>query len=394
MLARVVETAQAAGWSARSVGRVAGCLQRMFDGHPGGQPVRLSQVRAAIPARVAARLVRTVLDELGQFVDDTAPAIHAWIDRQCDTLPAGYHADVRAWLLELAEGSDRTRPRSPSTLYVYFGRVRPHLLVWSATREQLRQVTEDDISTVLDSLRGHQRAGTFTALRSLFQFAKRRRLVFADPTRRLHVGSAPQRVLLPMTDTEIEAVKQLVVTPAQRLVVALTAVHAARPAAIRALTLDDIDLPRRGIRLGGHTHRLSEFVRRALVNWLKYRHRAWPHTPNRHVLISMGTAAGTEPVTDYYLTWHLRLHGVQLERIRGDRVLHEALEVGPDPLHLAAAFNLSAQTAIEYAEIAKSLLEQPIEAIPQPDFDAQRGRSSSRDRTSTGPNRTRNSVRG
>nr|WP_229699462.1 hypothetical protein [Nonomuraea glycinis] len=105
---------------------------------------------------------------------------------------------------------------------------------------------------VVQRLTGHQRAGTFTALRSLFQLARRHRLIFADPTRRRSVGRAPARVLQPMTDSEIAKVKQAAVTPEQRLVVALAAVYAMRASAIRHLTLDDIDLPRRQIRLSGH----------------------------------------------------------------------------------------------------------------------------------------------
>ncbi|MFC4007780.1 hypothetical protein ACFOY2_11130 [Nonomuraea purpurea] len=66
-------------------------------------------------------------------------------------------------------------------------------------------------------------------------------------------------------------------------------------------------------------------------------------------------------VNDYHLTWHLLLLGVQLEQIRGDRVLQEALVVNADPLHLELVFNLSPQTAIEDADIARSLLERPIE---------------------------------
>jgi hypothetical protein len=153
----------------------------------------------------------------------------------------------------------------------------------------------------------------------------------------------------------------LAVTPAQRLVVALAAVHAARATAIRELTLDDVDLAGRRIRLGGHVQRLPEFVRHALVAWLEHRRRTWPHTPNRHVLVSTVTATGTQPVSDYYLSCHLLLQGVQLEQIRGDRILQEALAVEADPLHLAMAFNLSSATAIAYADIARHLLERPIE---------------------------------
>jgi hypothetical protein len=145
-----------------------------------------------------ARIVQ-VLDGIGLLVDDTVPTLRSWIDNHCDALPAGFRTEVRAWLLVLLDGDERTRPRSASTLYGYFGRVRPHLLAWTATRGQLREVTEDDIRAVLNQFSAHRLAGTFTALRSLFRFAKRRRLIFADPTHRLHVGRAPTRALLPMT---------------------------------------------------------------------------------------------------------------------------------------------------------------------------------------------------
>jgi hypothetical protein len=46
------------------------------------------------------------------------------------------------------------------------------------------------------------------------------------------------------------------------------------------------------------------------------------------------------------------------------RVLQEALVVRADPLHLAAMFHLSTATAIAYADIARALLERPIEASP------------------------------
>jgi hypothetical protein len=99
-------------------------------------------------------------------------------------------------------------------------------------------------------------------------------------------------------------------------------------------------------------------VHGALLDWLQERQRIWPRTPNRHVLVSAVTATGTAPISDYYLSWHLLLRGVQLEQIRGDRVLHEALAVPADPLHLAAMFQLSTATAIANADIARSLLER------------------------------------
>jgi hypothetical protein len=66
--------------------------------------------------------------------------------------------------------------------------------------------------------------------------------------------------LLPMTDAEIRAAEQAATSPARRLIVALAAVHAARWAAIRDLTLDDLDLPSRRITIAGHRQRLGELT--------------------------------------------------------------------------------------------------------------------------------------
>ncbi len=162
-----------------------------------------------------------------------------------------------------------------------------------------------------------------------------------------------------MTDDEIRAVEQAITLPGQRLIVALAAVHAARWKAIQALTLDDLDLPNRRITIAGHPQRLGGLSHQALRAWLDYRRATWPHAPNRHVLISEKTALGDVPVTRGYLDFHLKPHGVSVERIRRDRILHEALTGRPDPLHLSLLFGISERPASQYARIARDLLAEP-----------------------------------
>ncbi|GAA4561144.1 hypothetical protein GCM10023175_72500 [Pseudonocardia xishanensis] len=365
MLHHAVERAQAAGCSPATIaGLVVGLfgqLTRPEGGDPERHNVRRSDLTKVLRVAATAKLAAAVLHEHGMLVDDSVPAIRVWIDRKSAQLPPGFAEPINEWLLELHVGGDRARPRSTSTIYAYFGRVQPHLLGWSQRYRHLREVTETDVRIALGGLAGHERAGVFTSLRSLFGFARRRRIVFTDPARRLHVGRAPKRSVLPMTAAEIAAVKHAAVTPAQRLVVGLVGVYAARATAIRLLTLDDVDLARRRIRINDSTQQLPDLPHRLLVEWLTHRRRLWPHTPNRHVLVSRATAGGTEPVSDHYLSWHLAMQHIPLERLRADRVLHEALAVTADPLHLASAFNLSTQTAIDYAEIARNLSERPIE---------------------------------
>lgn len=143
----------------------------------------------------------------------------------------------------------------------------------------------------------------------------------------------------------------------QRLVIALTAVHAVRPGAIRQLRLDDVDLPNRRITLAGHPATLGDLTYRALRTWLQHRRTLWPHTPNPHVLISTRTALTTTAVTEQYLKISLVRRGVDLARIPADRILTEALAVGPDPLHLTLMFNLSHTAASRYSMIAGALLD-------------------------------------
>src|SRR2546429_932470 len=288
-------------------------------------------------------------------------ATGAGINRRTGELPAGFGRDVRAWLVVLLDGDARTRPRSHATVHFHFGRVRPFMECWAATRGHLREITSSDVDAVLEPLRGHRRYNAITALRSLFRFARRRGLTFADPTRHLRGGRGAGRTVLPMTAEQIRAVQQAAATPAQRLAIALAAVHAARPGAIRELTLEDIDLPSRRISIAGHRQPLGELTRDALLARLAYRRVTLPCTANRYVLITRKSALGTGPVSASYLADYLGRHqrGISLELIRRDRILQEALATGADPLHLALVFNIDHTNAMAYANAARNLLTGP-----------------------------------
>ena len=335
-------------------------LKAVLDGHSGDGPVMLSEVRQRVRPRShsSATRIAEVLAELELVHDDTTAAIRTWIDRRISELPAGFRRDIRAGLVVLLDGDARTRPRSHTTLRVHFGILRPFIECWAATRDHLREIASGDVDTVLEPLRGHRRYNAITALRSLFRFAKRRGLTFADPTRHLSCGRAAERTMLPLTAEQIRAVQQAAVTPAQRLAVALAAVHAARPRAIRELALDDIDLPNRRLTIAGHRQPLGELTHNALGAWLEYRRATWPNTANRHVLVTRISALGTGPVAPDYLDKH-QLRGISLEHIRRDCILQEALVTGADPLHLALVFNIDHTNATAYANAARNLLSGP-----------------------------------
>ncbi|GAA5076460.1 hypothetical protein [Nocardia iowensis] len=87
----------------------------------------------------------------------------------------------------------------------------------------------------------------------------------------------------------------------------------------------------------------------------------WPRTSNPHLIVSRDSVLNIAPVSDYHLIWNLGLLGIELEHIRSDRILREALSTNADPLHLALTFGLSAPTAVSYATLARTLTERPIE---------------------------------
>src|SRR5262249_56033824 len=128
--------AEARGWSAATVAGVFYGLKTVLDGHTGDGPVPLSQVRQRAWPRShsSAARIAEVLAELEMLHEDTTAAIRTWIDRRTGELPAGFGRDVRAWLVVLLDGDARTRPRSHATVHFHFGRVRPFIECWAATR--------------------------------------------------------------------------------------------------------------------------------------------------------------------------------------------------------------------------------------------------------------------
>lgn len=145
------------------------------------------------------------------------------------------------------------------------------------------------------------------------------------------------------------------------LLVALAAVHAARSKAIRELLLDDIDLGNRRLTIAGKTRPLDDLTHRLLARWLDYRRTRWPNTANPHLVINQQTAHKLTPVSAHWIGNGFRGQHANLERLRVDRQLEEALTHGPDPLHLAVVFGLDQKTAIRYATSARQLLQTPIE---------------------------------
>ena len=83
-------------------------------------------------------------------------------------------------------------------------------------------------------------------------------------------------------------------------------------------------------------------------------HRASPFHRSATPLCQVTQASSTSVAW----TW-------SVDRIRKDRILHEALTAGPDPLHLSLVFGVSRNTAARYATVAKHLLSDELEQSPE-----------------------------
>ena len=349
---------EARGWRRGVRFGVRRALIIVLSRHEPGDTVCYSEI---IPVQqalgISAGRVAEVLQEMGVLHDDRRPSFESWLDRKLDGLAPGIRGDVEAWLRTMRHGGPRTRPRDIASVWNHMNQLRPALLRWSGRYGHLREVTRDDVLTVLAELRGSRRSGVLIALRSLFTFCKKKGTIFRNPAQGIRVGQRPYGIIQPLRQDEVDQAAAAATTPAARLVLVLAAMHAARRKAIRELLFDDVDLGNRRLTIGGRTRPIDELTRQILLEWLSYRAARWPCTANPHLLINKMSANGTGPVsTIYFAKTALRGQAATLERLRVDRQLQEALTCGPDPLHLATMFGLDPKTAIRYAENARMLL--------------------------------------
>ena len=194
--------------------------------------------------------------------------------------------------------------------------LRPLLLTWSGRYDHLREIIRDEVLAMLMPLHGADRQDALLALRSLFVWAKRTGVVFRDPTSHTTVGERVSGIITPLTSEQVDVGVEASVTPVERLILALAAVHAARSAQIRRLQLDDVDLGNRRLTIDGRTRPLDDLTHRLLVEWLDYRRKRWPNTANPHLIINQMSAMKTSPVSTLPSRRTLRGRGVTIEALR------------------------------------------------------------------------------
>ena len=304
----------------------------MLASHAPGEKIPWSALEPALrPRDLSVSRTAEILDLAGLLDDDRVRPIDTWIDGKLAALAPGIAGCARSWVTALRHGTARSLPRSEDTVRVYLRGVHPALEQWSRRYDHLREVTAADVTAAIAGLRGHKRHQVLTALRSLTRHCKKNGLIFADPAARIRGPERPETIILPLPASRISAVTASAAAPAARLALALAAVHALRPEAIRHLALGDIDLRNRRIALAGQSRPLDDLTRRLITEWLTRRRERWPQTTSPYLLINNQTAMTTRPVSENWLAGLLRGLGATLEQLRVDRQLDEALTAGPTP---------------------------------------------------------------
>lgn len=346
------------GWTSDVRSSVALTLEAVVALHEAGTPAYAASRIAHLGDGGHRNVVRTLelLQYLGRLTDDRSdPAVH-WLAEHLTALPDPIRTDVADWADVLRRGDNRHLPKSELTWKNYLLQALPILTGWAREYTALREVTRDDVITALQqpTPRGGDGHTRLTALRSLFAFLKARRRIFTDPTRRLSRDltrrpqpSIPSR-LPEAAFAELAAHEPV---PAEWLILILTGHQALSAAQIRALALDDVDLPNRDLNIDGAHRPIDNLTHAAITRYLDYRHHRWPRTANLHLLITQQTAHNTEPVSRVWIRYAVRDRQATLSGLRQDRILDEAEAVGiPDPLHVAAIFDLHPDTAQRYVD--------------------------------------------
>ncbi|MGI5293088.1 site-specific integrase [Nonomuraea polychroma] len=354
--------AEERGWGSDLTRRVDIAVRKILTDLTPGEVVRYSDIVELRSRRMApVERIAEVLSRAGLFRDDRPDTFAEWLRRSLTDIPEPIAMDLASWVNTMVEGSPRTKRRSPETAANYLRSVKPTVLLWAESYDHLRQVTRQDVVQAVNRLQGERAINFLSAARSLFRYCKVTGRVFRNPTAGVKAPNLPLRLRQPVDPARLAQLVGAVDNVAQRLIVALAAVHAARSQAIRHMQLMDVNLGERRILVHGVVRPMGDATYALLAEYLRFRRDRWPNTANRHLIVNMRTANETGPVSDPWLSKLFRGAEVTLDALRMDRILEEALIRGPDPLHLATVFGMSESAAIRYAQVARVLLNTPAE---------------------------------
>jgi hypothetical protein len=309
-----------------------------------GALIRRSDVALLSRIKHSAAVVADVIADAGMLEDDRQPAVVRWFHAAVADLPTPMRQELQTWLEVMRDGSTqppRRLPRNDTTTNTHLRWALPTLKRWAGAHQSLREIGRDDVLAALPT-DPMGRYTTAQGLRSIFSILKARKLVFINPTVRIHApqpdspGPAPVQLDKLREDLNSDA-------PATAALAALLAFHAVRIWQLRELLVTDLHDGR--LQVGDQLIPLAPPARRRLAAYLDYRQASWPTAINPHLFIHARSWDTTRPVTP----WIRHQLGISGQQIRFDRILDEAHATGGDVRRLNDLFGLSFEAARRYA---------------------------------------------
>jgi hypothetical protein len=353
--------AQRYGWSTQKAGRIQRAIRIMLGlQDTPGAAIRRSDVALLSQLKHSAAVVAEVLAEAGMLEEDRVPAVVCWFDAAVRHLPPPVRDELGVWFEVMRHGSataPRRLPRAHSTIYRQLRYALPALQHWARTCESLREIGRDDVLAALPPA-GAPRMCTLQGLRSIFKVLKGRKLVFVNPTTRIHQPSPGKPVPPPV---DLAVLRQALDSPnaATALLTGLLAFHAVRIYQTCHIRLADIRDGR--LHVGGQVILLAGPVRQRAAAWPDFRNRTWPDSVNPYLFLHVRNAGTLRPVTPWWIRHQIPVSG---QHIRQDRILIEADATGGDIRALCDLFGISIASAYRYS--ANATTDTSHAAEPEP----------------------------
>lgn len=335
--------------------------------HPGGAVAvlrdtgrLLSDASAASPQQLLRRIPGggTTGRALGAFFTSSGLALPndeehrraaARRRRYLDAVPASLApavAEFNRAQLEERDADRRTgrRPRSDITLESRLRVLRDLSAHLTASRPVTgwSEVITADLEGFIGRSPRNRHQLTYV-LRHFFGWARRRRLILADPTRPLRLGGQPafsgalldaatQRKLFYRWTAEATH-------PHERLAGLLALLHAASNSQIRRLTVGDVDARGQTLNLAGRPFAtpLDPLSWEALQACLT--HREALRTLNQHVIVTGVTRTGDRPSDQTYLARALAAAGTTAARCHQTRISQLVTDLDPKVVGVALGMN-------------------------------------------------------
>ena len=319
-----------------------------------GAPIRRSDVMLLTQIKHPAATVAEVL-AAGMLEEDRQPPVVRWFDVTVASLPAPMRQELGTWLQTMRNGrtsAPRLRPRSDQTVRSQLTFALPALKTWATAHASLREISRSDVLAVLPPS-GPPRATTVQGLRSIFRALKAAKLVFSDPTFRIHVPAA-QFQIPPAVDLATMRDALNSPRPARAAIAALLGFHAIRIGHLCAIQLTDVRDGR--LHIGEQVILLAPPARERLSAYLSYRTATWPASINPHLFIHARSWTSTRPAAS---AWIAKQLGMSAQHIRLDRILDEAQATSGDVRALCDLFGMSIANAARYATAIGQITPPP-----------------------------------